>query len=475
MISTILTIARKELIEIVRDGRFRWLSASILLLLAGALAAGWLQIREERRERAAAERAEAAAWLDQGERNPHSAAHFGRYVFKPATPLAAVDRGVWPFVGSAAWLEAHAQNPFEMRSAEDSATTSRFGDLSAAWILQYLAPLFVILVVFGAFAGERERGTLRQLLATGVRPGTLALGKAAGIAAALALVAVPASLVGAVVLSVGVPGASAADTFARGLGMTALYLAYAAIFLGLGLAVSAWARTSRQSLVALLAFWAVSCLLVPRLAADLAERIAPTPTPRAFYAAIAESEESGVAGAGTREERRAELERRVLEKYRVASLEELPVNFAGISLQAAEEHSNRVFDRHFGELQAVYDRQEAVHRWASVLSPLLAVRGASMGLAGTDLAHHEHFAVAAEDHRRALVKQLNDHLRDAADDGSGFLAGPELWARTIPFEYRSPGPGWALARHARELLFLGSWLVAVVVAAALTVRALRPV
>ena len=34
-------------------------------------------------------------------------------------------------------------------------------------MLQHLVPLLIILLTFGAFASERERGTLRQLVATG--------------------------------------------------------------------------------------------------------------------------------------------------------------------------------------------------------------------------------------------------------------------------------------------------------------------
>jgi ABC-2 type transport system permease protein len=46
----------------------------------------------------------------------------------------------------------------------------RFSPLSMAFGLQILVPLLIVLLAFSAFTGERERGTLRQLLSIGVQP-----------------------------------------------------------------------------------------------------------------------------------------------------------------------------------------------------------------------------------------------------------------------------------------------------------------
>jgi ABC-2 type transport system permease protein len=471
----IFTIARKEFTEIVRDGRFRWISAIVLMLLAGALVSGWQEVRAARQAIVAARAAEDAVWLDQGPRNPHSAAHFGRYAFKPTPALSYVDRGIHRYLGTAVWLEAHWQNPFQLREAEDRAAVLRFGELTAAWTLQHLVPLLIILLAFGAFAGERERGTLRQLLSLGVRPRALALGKALGLAGALGLVLVPAVVLGAVALALGVGSAGMGDAVARGLVLAAGYLVYCGVFLGISLMVSARAASARTALVALLGFWVAACLLVPRLAADLAERLHPIPDPRAFYAAIAQDEEQGISGHGSEEERQAALERRVLAEYGVETLDALPVNFAGISLQASEEFSNLVFDRHFGELWRLYERQDAVHRRAASLSPLLAVRALSMAVAGTDLVQHRHFAEAAEDHRRELVKFLNDDMTVHAGAADfGYLADPELWARAPRFDYRAPALREVLAHGAGAMMLLGLWLAGSGLGAMAAVRGLRP-
>ena len=462
-------IARKELRECLRDGRFLVLAASVLFLLVASVATGWIDTHQTRQAIESARAAETATWLGQGPKNPHSAAHFGHYAFKPRPPLSALDRGVDAYVGNAIWLEAHWQDPFSLRPAEDRTAVQRFGELTAAFTLQVLAPLLIILLAFSAFAGERERGTLRQLASLGLQPRTLAFGKALGLGGALALILAPAVVVGAGAALLGSGGAPGLRGLASAAFLAAVYAAYFLIVLAIALAVSARARTARGALVTLLGLWMLATLIVPRWIADVAERAHPVPTPRAFYAAIAEDERQGLGGHGTREERRQALEEQVLAEHGVESLEDLPVNFAGISLQASEEHSNLVYDQHYGELWGLYSNQEGLHLWAGLVSPTLAVRSLSMALAGTDVDHYRHFAAAAELHRRELVKFLNDDMTVHAGEASfGYLADDELWRSSPTFDYEPPGLGALLTRQAPALVLLAGWLIA---AAALALRA----
>ena len=454
-------LARKELAETLRDGRFRTFAASILALLLVGLASGWIETREARQAIETAEASERATWLGQGAKNPHSAAHFGNYAFKPRPPLSALDRGVDDYLGTAVWLEAHWQDPFTLRPAEDRTAVQRFGDLTAAFTLQVLAPLLLVLLGFAAFAGERESGTLLQLSSLGLEGRALVLGKALGLGGALALVLVPATVLGAVAALFVGGGAAPGDSGAMAaLALVLIYGAYFATLLAIVLAVSARARSPRSALVTLLGLWMLSTLVAPRLVADVAERLYPIPTPRAFFSGIEADETDGMDGGGNRQERRQALEERVLAEYGVESLEELPVNFAGISLQASEEHSNLVYDKHYGKLWELYAGQERVHLWAGLVSPRLAVRALSMGVAGTDIARHRHFAQTAESHRRVLVKYLNaDMTHNAGEASFGYRAGEELWHEAPTFDYQPPGLGEVLRRQVPALVLLLAWLV----------------
>ncbi len=454
----ILRIAGKEWLELVRDGRFRWTSLIILTLLIGATAVGWQSWREQHRERLDAQ-AEARARFDaQPEKNPHAAAHYGLWLFKPKQPLAFLDPGIDPYTGVAVFLEAHQRNPLEHRPAQDGTALRRFGDLTAAMILQQLMPLLVIILAFPAIAGERERGTLRQVLSLGVAPGTLMAGKAIGLTFALGVVLIPTFGLGAVLL-IG-SGADAMASWPSALVMAVSYLTYLGLFLAMSLYVSARAGSSRVALIVLMAFWIVNVLIVPRLTTDLGRLAVPTPSALEFREAIRRDIAMGIDGHDPQDQRLERLEQELLERYQVDYLEDLPINFQGVALQAGEESTNQILDVHYGDLYRRFEQQNEIREWLGLLSPTLAIRELSMALAGTDEAHHHDFAQAAEAYRRTLVKELNNDLEiNGADLGFMYQAGPELWASVPPFHYDPPSLSETLSDHMRPCLGLVIWVV----------------
>lgn len=456
----ITRIAHKEFTDMLRDGRFRWAAALVFTLLLTALALGWKHHREVKRQHDLAQAETREQWLKQPAKNPHSAAHYGIYAFKPKLLPALLDRGVDPYTGVAVWLEAHKQNEFKFRPAQDATAVQRFGELTAATVLQLLVPLLIILLSFAAFAGEREQGTLRQLLSLGVPKTALVWGKAAGIAGALGVLVVPAGVIGVIALALtsenGLLGASAG----RLAWMFASYLLYFGIFIGVSLAVSAWAKSSRFALVALLAFWIVNGLIAPRAAADAAKRIYPTPSAFSFQQAL----DRALQGDG--HDAAEALKQRVLAQYKVSRIEDLPVNFSGISLQESEEHGNEVYDKHYSALWQTYARQDRLKQWAGALAPMLTIGSLSRGLAGTDFAQHQDFAQAAEQYRRVFIKQMNDDLAyNGGRTGTQYIAQPALWAKVEAFTYEAPSVGWVLRQQSVSLTLLALWFVASVAVA----------
>ena len=461
-------IVRKEFTDVLRDGRFRWCWILVGSLLLISLGHGWVQARKSQQEHAAAQATAREHWDTQGEKNPHSAAHYGIYAFKPRLALSFVDEGVDPYTGTSVWLEAHRQNDFLLRPAQDATAAQRLGALTAAQVLQHLVPLLIILLTFGALASERERGTLRQLLASGIGRRDLAVGKALGVAGALGLLLVPAAVVGAAALVVASPG-PAASPLARGAVLASVYLAYFTAFLALSLAVSAWARSARTALVVLLAVWVVNGLVAPRAAVDLSKWLHPTPSALEFARTVEQEMASG-AGDISPPDRDAST-RRLLAEYGVARVEDLPINAVGVYLQESEEFGNRIFDRNYGALWDTFERQSVVHETVALAAPLLAVRTLSMGLAGTDVEQHRHFAVAAETYRRDLMRRMNGDMTENSLTGDfTYTVGAEVWEAVPPLQYAAPTLGWVLGNRVLSLLVLGAWLVGAIIAAAVRVR-----
>jgi len=464
----IAAIARKEFLEAWRDGRFRLAGVVILALLGVALLLAWQQARLARTERAAAAALERENWLNQGEKNSHAAGHYGVYAFKPPAPLAVLDRGLEPYVGTTVFLEAHRQNQAAFLPAQDATALRRFGELTAATGLQLLAPLLIVMLTFGALAGERERGTLRQVLSLGVRPRDLVLGKALGLGAAIATLLLPVAA-GAALAVARLPGGDEDGNWPRFTWLCGAYGLYLAAILGGCLAVSAVAPTARAALAILLVCWAANAVLAPRLATDLAQRLLPVPKLAEFEAAMHKAVAEGLDGHNPRDQRLQQFAQETLRKHGKTSLEDLPFNFHGLVMLESERMAGEVFDHHFGRLWDRIEAQDRLVTWAGLAAPLLGVRAASMALAGTDFTHHRHFAAAAERHRRDFVRVLNEDMMNSPADGHGGVAGRALWEKLPAFRYDPPPPERALRAAAPGLVVLflwavGAWAVLLVVA-----------
>jgi len=460
-------IARKEMRDLLRDGRFRWTAALVGALLVVSLGAGWLQVSQARAQHEAAEATARDHWEDQGDKNPHSAAHYGIYAFKPRLPLSFVDQGVDPYTGTSVWLEAHRQNDFVLRAAQDATASQRFAAITAAGVLQHLIPLLIILLTFGALATEREQGTMRQVLALGVDRRQLTWGKALGTAGALSLLLVPAAILGSAAVVI-TGGGDLGPTLARGAVLAATYTAYFGVFLALSLAVSAWAPSARTALVILLGIWTVNGLVAPRVAVDVSKTLHPTPSAFEFARTVEKEMSEGVGELQPPD--RTAIAAQLMEEYGVDTVEELPVNFSGIALQESEKFGDKIFDRNYTALWDTFERQNRVHELLAVLAPGLAVRSLSMGLAGTDVEQHRHFAEAAETYRRSLMEAMNMDLAYNSRTGETYLADEELWESQEPFDYDAPSLAWVLGNRALSLLVLGLWLIGAAVVAVRGVR-----
>ncbi|MBI1981389.1 MAG: DUF3526 domain-containing protein [Methylocystis sp.] len=468
-------VAAKEWLELFRDRRLVWLCAFVVALMLAALAFGYVENARILSERDAAARADRELWIGQSAKNPHAAAHFGQYAFKPLSPLALADPGVDAYVGSAVWLEAHKQNETQFKQARDGGVGARLGSLSLAFILQTIAPLIVILMGFASFSGERESGTLKQLLSVGAKPRDILAGKTLALIGAIFALLAPA-LVGAalaLIFFVDRERLSLSDQFIRLGALGAAYAAYLAGFALLALGVSALARNSRAALVTLLAFWLANSFLAPRLATDAARALAPTPTWQEFRAGVAQ-DKSKTFGHDESHPGFIAFRDETLKKYGVTRIKDLPVNFRGLALRKDDESGYAIFDRHFGALQSVFERQDALRAAPGFLFPLLALRPISMAFAGVDSRSQFDFATSAEAHRRDIQNEVSDNIIHFAHD-NGYVAGPELWRKIAAFAYRAPGAGFALDHSALPIVALLGWLALAAAFALFAARRLRPV
>lgn len=461
-------IALKEFKEATRDGRFLWSSLIIVALLLVAMGIGAERYAADRSLREAAASADRELWLNQGDKGPHSAGHYGVYAFKPATPLALFDPGYNDYTGVIQYLEAHKENQASYKPAADATALQRFGDLSGAMVLQLLVPLLIILLCFGLVSGERENGTLRQLISMGVGRSTIVWGKGLGVVLALGIVLVPAVLVGGIVASFMEGSADPHDMvgFPLKLLLIALfYLVFFGIFIALSLTVSIVAKSSGAALTMLIGFWIITGLLVPRSAADVSKMVYDTPSSFEVAAAVEEGRAKGPRAHEPNHPNHIAFKEKVLKEYNVEKVEDLPVNFIGLALQADEELGFKVFDQTYGEVRRLFEKQNRIHQAFSVLSPFVAIKNLSAAISGTDVAFANDFSEAAEQYRRNMVRILNEDIQKNTVGMTnystewGYRANKSLWEKIPPFDFEPPSVGTILSRNVLSIVILFAWFV----------------
>lgn len=484
----IRTIAVKELREIVRDGRFTWTAIIMAVLLIAALVAGADRYASYRAMQTAAQEQSNEQFYTQGDKNPHSGAHYGNYAFKSQGPLSLFDGGIENYAGSFVFMEAHKQNAALSPPAGDLSAISRFGDLNGAMILQILMPLLIIFLGFGAFAGEREKGTLRQLLSMGVGKRDLLWGKALGVGAAVGLVLAPCIVVGAIVIAL-LKITPSGDAFGLRLALMALaYAGYGLIFLFLTLAVSAIASSPRTALIGMVGFWAFCAFLMPKAAGEVSKIVHPSPSLGEFQTAMQESRVKGLGDAPPPRARLAMYRKELLAKYNVETTADLPIYWVSTSMQKLEEMDHEIYDHYYNGLKTDYTAQRRTQDVLGVLAPVLPLSSISMALAGTDLAHQDAFTGAAEQHRRLMVEKMNGYLSEMAVEFNAnqaltgnvsleanvLVAGEEVFKLVPPFHYDPPSLAKVLREYSLGFGVLAAWLLGSIVLAVVAVGRLRP-
>ena len=464
-------IARDEWRRLRRERAARLALAVMLVLWAMSAFTAWDQRRAVDAERSRRQVQADHEFEAQPDRHPHRMVHHGHFVFRPIHPLAAFDPGVEAYTGHTLFLEGHRQNSANFADVRQSSLLLRFGQLTPASVLQLLAPLVLIFVGHAAVARERESGTLRLLLAQGVAPGQVMLGKLLGLAGMAAVLLVPALAGLALVALAGAVPASVAGLLAAG------YVLWGLAWAAGITAVSACCARAQTALAALLVVWAASVVALPRLAAELATARLPLPTRLETDIAIARDLAEIGDSHDPDDPYFQDFRRQVLAQYGVARVEDLPVNYKGLLGMEGERLTARLFEQY---ASASFDRQQAqlraVDRWA-VLSPLIALQRLSTALSGTDLQAYRRFVEAAEHHRYRFVQALNglqaEKLSYAGDRSSGdSRIGHEHWHGLADFSLGPEPAADAMRRALPAAGVLAGWTLAVLAGLAWATRRL---
>lgn len=447
----------KEIRELFRDGRIRLAFFIVIILLGVAVWISAKQYKTVNEQYEIGKTAERAIWDNQGEKNPHSAAHYGTYAFKPKYPLSLLDQGVDKYAGTSIFLEAHKRNEAQFSAAADQTGLARFGDLTPDFILLFIIPLLIILLGYNSFTKEREMGTLTLLKSQGISGWKWMLGKWSALFLPIWIITTALFLIAGLVLN------SLQDfgvfKWTSLLTMYLVYMGYYIVFINIILFISSITKKSGISLVIGLSIWIVACLAAPKAANNIAESRYPYPSRQVFASNVLKDKKEGLDGHNPWSKEAKLLEEQVLREYGVDSLHQLPFNFDGYRMQKGEEHEAEVYFKHYNYLKDQYSKQSEVYRGLAAISPYLPTRFLSMSIAHTDYATHWDFADAAEAYRIATQKFLNDNFAENSEYGEwSYRADSSTWKSLPAFNYSPPELSSILSRNTSNIALLGLWL-----------------
>ncbi len=208
---------------------------------------------------------------------------------KPGDPIAVLAPN--PLSILAKGMEESMTRSFEISRVKIDIQTGQkggnpifgfFATPDFVYLVKVVLSLVALLFGFDAFSREREDGTLKLMLANALPRSSLLLGKWLGNFLSLAVPILLVTLLGITLLGLD----PSIRITALGAGRPALLLAvallYVAVFLSLGLLVSARARRSASSLVVLLLVWALFVFILPNLGTLVARQMVDLPSVQAL-------------------------------------------------------------------------------------------------------------------------------------------------------------------------------------------------
>ena len=412
----VLSILIKNELRLLSQNKvLKWLSITILMLGIIAL---WISINEykfENTTRSFFQEKHRKMWLEQPPKNPHMAAHYGTFAFKPANPLSLFDKGIRNFSGSFTYLEAHRQNDFVGSPAQNSSIYLRMGEFNLSFLLQFAIPFLILAIASGMFSKEKQDGIYSFMTTNSIAGKSLFYAKSMALFSVISVIILVifggtffislmsginwnSSQIGAILL------------------LFLMYLLFYFCLINLTLLVSLKAHSFKSAFIISCSAWIFIFFLLPRLAANFANNLYPLPSNIAFKMEVKKDIDNGIDGhsRGKREEIMVDS---LLKKYKVDSTQKLPINIDGVLLMKGEGYSSNVYEIHFKELQRKIFQQRAISTYLGVVNPFLSMRNISMSLCNNNLENEFDFREKAEVYRNYFVQALNENMMLKSKEG----------------------------------------------------------
>ena len=456
-----LQIIKNEYRFLVRSRIFLGISIAFISILILAIFLGNYQTQKQEQTHKNAKDHVRQQWVSIDEMNPHSAAHYGTYVFKPANLLSSLDEGVNSVTGNVLRVEGHVKNEITHSEASQMQAVSRFGKLKPSLLLQYIVPLLLIFLAFSSVSNEKQSGRLKLLVLQGAKPLQIILSK-------IISVWLYGMLLLIIVLSVysilNFQSLTAEILTRTGLFLLS-YTLYYFIISAITVFFSARWQNATLALTSMLGIWIIWTIFLPNILMSSAEKWHPLPSRNEFQSAMQEDRSKGLDGHNPSDKRGVALKEKVLKEYGVDSLSQLPINFDGMRMQADEEYGNSVWDKHFGNNRKILREQKQSFQLSGIVNPFISLQNTSMGFMASDNLHHQEFLLQVENYRRGFIKMLNDKQTfGGSKTGNWGWKEDNAFFKSVPdFDYKPTQISNVFSNYLLDLGLLLLWTILVIV------------
>lgn len=369
--------------------------------------------------RASRERETIAAFADRGgiqkggaRRADVVANEHGWLALLPPAPLSALAVGQGDVYPNYIKVTARSLDALVSGDQIEHPLAVSNGQFDAAFVVLFLYPLLIFAVSFDLTASERDRGTLRMVLA---QPVTLRQVVAGKMIVRVAKLAVPLILIPVAVAALSSPPDG--GFWLRAVLWTLVVLVYGAIWHGIALVVNARGMSAPANALVLAGIWLLFAVVGPSCVNLLIAVRYPMPSRvEAAVEARAATQEATVKGS-------QQLGQFLQDHPTTANVgREGMKQFA--LLQA--DRDRRVADR-LQAVEALFDaqlrKQQRLASWLSVLSPTMVAQNVLLDVAGTSTFRFDHFRAEVTVFQQQWKAYFEPRVLDAATLTEAEFAG----------------------------------------------------
>ncbi|RBQ07966.1 ABC transporter permease [Pedobacter miscanthi] len=469
MLNTVNTIAKQTFKATFNNKATLALTILLGLSLCLATYIGWQNFKTQNNQRLHYKELVRKQWLAKPDKHPHRMAHYGYLAFREKHELSFFDFGIESFAGVSIFLEAHKQNTVNFSEAGFSNGMLRFGEISVAMVLQVLVPLLIFFLGYNSISAERESGTLKILLCQNVSWKQLLWGKTLGIISVCLSIFIPLILLTILLWASLSNWHISSDSSFRLLVLILSYSVYFFIVSAITVLISAFAKSSKSSLITLLACWIFFIIIMPRISQAIGVKIHPAPSKVEFADAIASDIHKQGDSHTPDDPHYAAIKDSLLKTYQVDDVKKLPFNYGGYIMAEGEKITAKIYSDHQKELNKTFEKQNSITTLTGFINPYLALKNISMALTASDFNTYIDFQNQAEVYRYQLAQKMNklqiekiSNIAPGEEEKPLAISGKN-WAEQSDFNYRFQKLDAVIANGLLALSTITCWLLAIII------------